>query len=306
MNGEVIENVDAFRAQIDDIIVTDVSPERLQPFTSEDDFNAITVELLIEVGSYVCVAGNLFPAETNNWDRNQAILGGHLVRLYKLVSALLDQICQHRRETTFIIARLAFECIVNLRYLLRFADDPRVFDSYVAYSLRQEKRLHERIHENINNRRGEVLPIEARMLNSIAKTVAASATRIEDLSVSRPKNWADKNLYERADEIGLGEMYLGTFGGASASVHGNWMDLLEMHLEYHDSSDGFTPDFTWSNPRPQIANTIALLTTGVVKDYFHHLSEGPSELMDGKLDDLFDRIRKAMELHENFLNRPRK
>ena len=53
---------------------------------------------------------------------NQAVLGGQLVRLYKLISALLDQICQHRREITFIIARLAFECIVNIRFLIKFGD----------------------------------------------------------------------------------------------------------------------------------------------------------------------------------------
>src|SRR3981081_3128103 len=155
-------------------------------FASEEDFNGVTVELLIEVGLYVCVAANLFPGTTRRWNRNQAILGGHLVRLYKLISALLDQICQHRREITFIIARLAFECIVNLRYLVKFADDAGVFDSYVAYSLRQEKRLHDKINNEIVKNGGARSPVQTRMLNSIAKAVKASGVRIEDLSRSRP------------------------------------------------------------------------------------------------------------------------
>src|SRR4051812_29047199 len=203
------ENASAFLAQLDDIKPTDVSAGRTKEFTSEEDFNGLSVELLIEVGSYVCVAGNLLPADSHGWDRNQAILGGHLVRLYKLISALLDQICQHRREITFIIARLAFECIVNIRFLIKFGDEA-TYDSYVRHSLRQEKRLYDRISKEIEGRRGGKLPVEERMLRSIGKAVKASGLSIEDLSPSRPKYWVDKNLYERAEAVGLGTTYIGT------------------------------------------------------------------------------------------------
>jgi Family of unknown function (DUF5677) len=203
-------------------------------------------------GSYICIAANLLPAKTHRWNRNQAILGGHLVRLYKLLSALLDQICQQRREIAFLVARIAFECIVNLRYLIKFADDAEIFDSYVAHSLRQEKRLHNKIQENITARGGAVLPVESRMLNSIAKVTSASAMRLEDLSPSRPRNWADTTLADRADAVGLGDAYLGSFGGASAAVHGSWMDLLEFHLDTNHDEVSFSPSFDWRNPRPQI------------------------------------------------------
>jgi uncharacterized protein DUF5677 len=141
------DNAKVFLEQVDSIKPTDVSLLRTDAFTSEDDFNRLTVELLIEVGSFICVAGNLMPATTRRWDRNQAVLGGHLVRLYKLLNALLDQICQHRREITFIIARLVFECIVNFRFLMKFGD-ASMYDSYVRYSLRQERRLYEYYQNN--------------------------------------------------------------------------------------------------------------------------------------------------------------
>src|ERR1700735_4151910 len=117
-SNDADESIRAFLAQIDAIKATDVSEERFKNFSTEDDFNGVAVELLIEAGSYICVAANLLPSETRRWNRDQAILGGHLVRLYKLVSALLDQICQRRQEIAFIIARIAFECIVNLRFLI--------------------------------------------------------------------------------------------------------------------------------------------------------------------------------------------
>jgi len=298
------DNAKAFLAEFDSIKSTDVSSARTDAFTSEDDFNGLSVELLIEVGSFICVAGNLLPAKTRRWDRNQAILGGHIVRLYKLISALLDQICQHRREITFIIARLAFECIVNIRFLIRFGG-AATYDSYVRYSLRQERRLYERITKEIEARRGETLPIEERMLESIDKTVKASGLSIAGLSPSRPRDWADKNLYERADAVGLGGTYIGTFGGPSSSVHGNWMDLLEFQLEtYHDEGN-FSPDFDWHNPRPQIGQTVALLAVEAVREYFAHVGEGPVGFIEDRFTDLSNRIRQAMLAHEAFLNRPR-
>lgn len=295
------ENAIAFLNQIDSIKSTDVSSERTDAFESEEDFNGVTVELLIEVGSYICVAANLYPAETRRWDRNQAILGGHLVRLYKLISSLLDQICQHRREITFIIARLAFECIVNLRYLIKFASDPAVFDSYVAYSLRHEKRLHDKIEKDISANGNTKLPVHTRMLNSIAKAVAASGVRMEDLSPSRPKNWADKNLSERAQAVGLDEGYVGTFGGPSASVHGDWGDLLQFQLETNHEDRTFKPNLKWSYPRPQIGTGIAFLAVQAARDYFDLIGDGPLELLTEKFDALSDRIRQAAAAHEAFL-----
>jgi hypothetical protein len=300
--GESEDNAKAFLAEIDSIKPTDVSSARTDAFTSEDDFNGLAVELLVEVGSFICVAGSLLPATTRRWDRNEAVLGGHLVRLYKLISALLDQICQRRREITFIIARLAFECIVNIRFLIKFGD-AAAYDSYVRYSLRQEKRLYDRITKEIEARHGDTLPVEERMLGSINKAVKASGLSIEDLSPSRPRDWADKDLYERADAVGLAGTYIGTFGGPSSSVHGNWMDLLEFQLETHHDEGNFCADFEWHNPRPQIGQTVALLAVEAVREYFAFVGEGPIEFMEERFTDLSNRIRQAMLAHEAFLNR---
>jgi hypothetical protein len=290
----------AFLDAFDSIRTTDVSASRTNTFRSEDDFNGLSVELLVEAGSFICVAANLLPYE-RRWSRNEAILGGHVVRLYKLISALLDQICQHRREITFIVARLAFECIVNLRFLLKYADDPGVFNSYVAHSMRNERRLQNKIEERIADRGGEVLPVETRMLNSIARVAKASGMLIENVSVSRPKEWADKNIFERAEAVGLGEAYLGAFRGPSASVHGSWMDLLEFQLDTDHEEGTFAPSFEWRNPRPQIAQTIAHLAIEATRDYFNHLGEGSLDFIDERFDGLLSRILQAAKAHEDYL-----
>ncbi|WP_316184301.1 DUF5677 domain-containing protein [Bradyrhizobium sp. SZCCHNRI1003] len=299
-SSEPDDNAKAFLDAFDNIRRTDASVSRTNKFDSEDDYNGLSVELLVEVGSFIFVAACMLP-HGRRWSRNEAILGGHVVRLYKLISALLDQICQRRREIAFIIGRLAFECIVNLRFLLKNVDDPSVFNSYVTYSLKTERRLQDKIEERIANREGQVLPVETRMLNSIARVAKASGVRIEDAPTSRPREWADKNIFEKAESVGLGQAYLGTFRGPSASIHGNWMDLLEFQLDTDHDEGTFAPSFEWRNPRPQIAQTIAHLAVEAARDYFDYLGEGPLDFIDERFDDLSSRIQQAMRAHEEFL-----
>ncbi len=88
----------------------EIDLDEIRQFSSEDDFIGVSVDLLIEAGSYICIVGNIYPYDTKTWDSSQAVIGGHLVRLYKLVSAMLDQTCQHRREIAFMFSRMAFVC----------------------------------------------------------------------------------------------------------------------------------------------------------------------------------------------------
>src|SRR3989442_14064536 len=94
-----------------------VDPVAIASFTREWDFMVLASELLREVTSYVSVAACVLgPAPA--WTRDQAAGGGNMVRLSKLLSAFLDQTIQKRMETSTILSRLAFETIVNVRYLI--------------------------------------------------------------------------------------------------------------------------------------------------------------------------------------------
>ena len=274
----------------------EVDPAVVRAFKSEHEYISMSVELLIEVGSYVCIAGNIVPPSGKAWNRHEAVLVGHLVRLYKLISALLDQTCQHRRETSFIFARLAFECIVNTMFLIR-NDRPEVVKSYIEHSMRHEKRLRERIGTNIAARGGEVWPIEKRMLASIERSAKESGVDLD--VINPPKNWAGKNLFEKAQDVGLDEAYLGAFAGPSHSVHGNWQDLLEYHLE--DESGGFVPDFDWHPPRPQLLTTVAHLTIITLGEFFSEIIGAAGDAVAERFLDLDERLQRLIHLHEEFL-----
>ena len=271
---------------------------RVRAFEDEHAFTGLAVRLLIEVGSYVCIAASILPPPPHRWNRHEAVVVGHLARLYKLISAMLDQTCQHRRETTFIFARLSFECIVNTMFLLK-NNRPEIVTSYIEYSMRHEKRLRDRIRANIAARGGDAMHIEERMLRSIEASAKNSGINLD--LIDPPKNWGGKNLFEKAKEVGLEDAYLGAFAGPSHSVHGNWQDLLEYHLDVDD--DGFRADLEWHRPRPQLLSTLAQLTMKTLKLFFlHALGEAGDEIAK-KFPDLDDRLKIFVHLHEEFLAR---
>lgn len=200
------------RCNIDEAII--------RQFESEGEFMTLTVDLMIESGQYICLAACILPSDRKAWCLKEAILGGHLVRLYKLINALLDQTCQHRRETSVVFGRMAFECVINLKFLLKNASD-ELFESYVHYSLKHEKKLRDTILKNIETRGGETLQIEKRMLRSIDKSFLKSEATPEKINTQQ-RNWGGKNLYEKAKDVDLEKAYLAAIGGPSHSVHGNW------------------------------------------------------------------------------------
>ena len=283
-----------------DIARVEISVEEIQAYTDEDDFNALAVSLTIEFGAWVCVAASLLPGETRRWNRNQAILGGLLVRYYKLLSALLDQTCQRRRETSFMLARLVFECMVTIQYLLMRNSD-ELYQAFVAYSLQHERKLREHIQQNIDRRGGESLPIERRMIASIDRTFSVSGITIDQATKATARPWKDANIFERTRAVGLEQAYLLIFGGTSHSVHGNWQDLLEYHLEKEE--DGFRPELRWQRPRPQVLYTLCLLGISAVQQYLVFLVGEDAESVCKDLDELRERIRTVNSLHEEFLIR---
>lgn len=285
--------------ELPDIKRVEVSAEDLARFTDEQDFTGLSVELMIEQGSWTCVAASLLPGDTRKWNRDQAILGGLLVRSYKLASALLDQTCQHRRETTFVLGRLAIECMINIQYLVHI-DSKEVYQAYVMDSLRHEKKLIDRIESNIASRSGLILPIEERMLGSIKKAFEKSGVAPSEVTKQAAKAWKDVDLYQRASAVGLGDAYLGLFGGPSHNVHGSWQDLIEYHL--HHDGEGFTPELEWHRPRPQVLFTLARIGVETLVAYLRHFAGEDAEAVVSELHDLWDRIELANRGHEAFLS----
>jgi len=277
----------------------EVTTQQLAALKDEDGFMVLSVELLKEAASLVALVAGVLPPGSKKWSRDQAIIGGNFVRLFKLLSAHLDQVCQKRQETVAIISRLMFECVVDIKFLIKNAS-PELFTSYIKYSLRHERKLRDVILENIKDRGGSKLHIEKRMLTSIERAAKRSGMQIDDISPSHPRNWGDKNISERTKDVGLEVTYLGLYGGGSRSIHGGWMDLLHHHLEYEES--GFAPNFTWGRPRPQQLLPISQLILETTREFLMYIGVSASDPIIHRIDDVFGNIRITDEAHEAFLS----
>jgi hypothetical protein len=278
-----------------------VEPVTVAAFAREWDFTVLASELLREVASYVSVASCVLGSEPA-WTRDQAAVGGNMVRLSKLLSALLDQTVQKKMETSTILNRLAFETIVNVRYLLANFS-PELVDSFVRHSLKHERKLRDVIQANIQERGGEILPIEQRMLNSIERAAQVAGVTLDSVDLKDRAPWGGKDLRQRATTVGLEQPYRAVFGGTSHNVHGSWHDLYQFHLETNDVG-AFTPNIDWGRPRPQPLFALGHLSLTAVAEFLIFIGgEATFDQLRPQLRDLAARITSVDEAHECYLSR---
>jgi hypothetical protein len=297
MEGNMTELLN--EADLPEIKRVEIDPKTLSLFTDEDEFTDLAVQLLVEAGSYVVLAHSLMDSE-GGWNREDAILGGLMVRLYKLISALLDQVCQRKAEIAQIMCRLSFEAVVDVRYLLRKMD-AELADDFVRSSYRQERILRDQIAERIAVRDGEMLPVEDRMLKSINRAADMAGISLDDVSTKR-RDWGGKNTRAKANEVfGDDLAYIGAFGGMSQSVHGSWGDLMQFHLETEDGKR-FAPRSEWGHPRPQLLTTITFLSASAVDEFFGYWDEELQARFRPDLKDLQNRLRTLIAGHEEYLS----
>jgi len=286
---------------------TKVNVEEIRRFNTEDQFTALAVEFLKEVAQITALLACTYRLDNEGnpkkWRRNEAVVGGLMVRISKLQGAFLDQICQNRLEIANIIERSLAEGIFNLIYLLKNSSD-ELFDEYIEYSLKTEKELLNRIRENIGNR-GYELPIETRMISSIERVFNISCYPFKQVREKRRNPWG-KSIYNRLKDLGMENMYLVFVGLLSHSVHGNWQDLIDNHLEYQDGE--FSPKISWGYARPQPIFAASILSIEANKFYLDKIIEESldKERLKELNNDVFVRTRVADELHEQFLNQSNK
>ena len=291
------EMIDAFTR----IKRKNISTCEVEGFTSESQFIGKLVDLLIEAGSFLITASSVYPSGKNGWSRNEAVIGGSLVRLYKLIESILDQTCKHRLEVAFILSRLHFETSVNILYLMQRPSHEN-FESYVQYSLQYENELLKTIEANIQSRGGESQPIEDRMIISIQRAFDTAQVDRSNLPVKRIRDWGNKNFKEKTRLVGLEDAYLGVFKNSSLVVHGNWSDLYQHHLKREDGR--FFAKHSFKFPRPQYLEVNALMTVKVVSEFIDFLGMFQERIaLRSIFTDFEDRLSTLTQLHESFIQR---
>ncbi len=264
----------------------------------------VSVELYKEVLQITAILSCIYNLDDDGspraWTRDEAVITGLMIRAYKLQESILSEICEKRMEIVDILTRCLGESLINLKYLLKHKDDPELFEDYIEYSLRSEKRLFIKIEDNVKAS-GKELPIEKRMKASILRSFEKAEYDMDKVNEKSYETWGEKG-HKKAIDLGMEDIYFVMCGLRSHAIHGNFQDLIRYHLEYKDGY--FSPNTNWGHPRPQIVNAIALLSAQVNKDYLDKAIQryNESEEIGKKLDDMIIRIKIVDELHEQFLN----
>jgi hypothetical protein len=275
----------------------------IEKYQNEDEYMALAVELFKEVSQITSIVSCALRLDLRNnprkWSRNEAILGGLMIRLNKLQIGFLDQICQKRLEIANILFRCIGENIINLKYLLERENDG-VFEEYIEYSLREEKRLLTRIERNIRER-GSELPIETRMKDSIKRSFEESLFSVDQVNEENRDPWGE-TIYKRAKKASMEDIYFSVFSLPSHAVHGNWQDLITYHLDYENGE--FLPKTVWGYPRPQPLFAISLLSAEINLLYLDEIMPDCEDKIQIKamLEDIIQRNLRCDELHERFLS----
>lgn len=275
----------------------EINEKDISNFKSEREFTHLAFELSRETGIYLSEISCIMPRE-EGFTRDEAILSAHLVRVSKLFLVVIEQSSKNRQEILNIFARLIYESLINLMFLLK-NDSKEIFDSYVKYSLQEDKRLWNRIEDNIKERGTVELPIEKRMKRSIQKNFELGEIELSAVDENSKAPWGDKSIYQRAKDLGLEKMHLHMFSGQSHSIHGNWNDLIFYHLE--KKGNYFIPDFDWNDARPQGLIAQSILATEALELYFERFDIDIKEKVLKKLDSLRKRLIKLNHLHEDYL-----
>jgi hypothetical protein len=228
--------------------------------------------------------------------KEDAVLGGNLVRLLKLNTSYLQNICEGKSEICFILSRCIAETYINVKYML-IEGEERVKRNYIKNSLITEKELWQTIKSNIIDRKSGALNIEKRMQISIENSFDASDFEIDD--VNRSSKW--KSIKSRADYV-AGEMFYSVYyGTTSHSIHGNWQDILIHNLE--KSGNQFKLNMDWNTPKPQMLEGPIFFNLDLLKIFTQkELPEYPhSNIIESNYETLLKYQYSLNENHEILL-----
>jgi hypothetical protein len=234
--------------------------------------------------------------------RNQAIEAGLAVRITKYMGAVmalhLDKVRQHG-EVVMTLNRCITETAVNLMFFCEKATSED-YDEFVKSSLRPERDLYKTVQENIA-KRGKVLPIEVRMLNSITRVFDSSGVSGIDELNRIPKRKDYKTIL---DALGMSSAYPMMQGVPSHLIHGTWVDIMSHHLEKMIS--GFRPKPEPVVPDPRLLCPVATLVLCAMRSYVNKnfpVNHPAISLLLDRIGDLMERTARVDALHEEQISK---
>jgi hypothetical protein len=215
------------------------SEEEMKRCSETGDYTPALFEWYKFVASLAFVVTHILrtsPAYRTIPDRHYHVAAGLMNRCARLM--LSNVALSHEGkfgETTSIVDRCIFESAIKIAWLCENPSDDS-FVRYLADGLKTELEFRAEIKANIAGRGTTALPIETRMLRSIANHIAASG--LSDAEITSTKKLPD--LASQMAAVGQTRLhYVIAQRIGSHHVHGTWPSLLFHYLE-EQSGDPIT------------------------------------------------------------------
>ena len=234
----------------DDVMPDDVMADDVMP----DDCRAeaaLVGDFLVELEALVHGAHGL--------SRDQAIVGGHLVRIVKIGRRMLRDLADGDGDQQFPLTRQYLDSFSSLVYLLSPAPDPHGlddvrFDQYLKDSLVAELDLLRSTRDERPN------DVERRLLAELDRALTTAQLTEAEVPGRRKIGWPSAEVRMRA--VGDGA-YLAYRSGSNA-VHGTWIDLLRAQLTLaHDGT--FAVRLEPERFRPEVLRRFVRLGVPVIR-----------------------------------------
>jgi hypothetical protein len=252
------------------------SADRLRSATSDRrPFDIAGWELIARagmVGQMVVGATSQLPdGSRRGLTLDEAVNGGLLVRLTKLLRALFDSTQTEDSEAHQILARCAGETAINLRWLLRFGQPEHYkrfrADAFVVL-LRTADKVDPDHEDPVARGAGELVS------EIVSRELRDAGLDREDVP-RRTGQWGGtlRQRFEALDESGLYDAFFATH---SDYVHGSWHELRAFHLRSVKS--GYALDLTYGGLTPSAMYETARLVLRAVDDYIDQMPVGELDL----------------------------
>ena len=233
---------------------------------------------------------------------HDAVIVGHLVRLYKLYDQLVYFVSENKGEIASIFIRLMFETFVVMKYLI-IRGKPSI-DNFIKISFKSTIKQYQYI-KGLEVER-EFFDIEKRIINKIDNRLSAVGLDASKLTLN--KNWKLDGLTFKgildflkkhdSDPDRWGLSYDFIFGNSSSFVHGSWGDIEINHLT--QSNGQYSPKATYYPVDPRFILPASFIPIMACTDFLKWRKTDPDNFLGNILEKIGDLL-----MHLNLMDEER-
>lgn len=186
------------------------------------------------------------------------ILLGMMVRVIKLGTSTLTLAKNSLLYGQCALFRLIYESCVTISWLLNSSDDQR-FNKFIQNGLSNEKRLLLQVESDIQKSDGEKMPIQQRIISSIAKSAEPFDFYLDKIrNIPKRRNIRIPNVRERTKFLDPTLRLYGLYSLASTETHSGIAEIEK----YNTTKSGslYHPTFTANAETSIVIDSRRLLT----------------------------------------------